>query len=359
MTSHPTATTTTTTTTTTWQASAPVRTADIGGWTDTWFAGGGTVCNIAIDHRAGVTITHDPDGSATVVLALAITGEQYSFRPGDAPGRHAIIEHAITAAMPTGSVAITIDDRIEPGSGLGTSAAVMVALVAGLLACDGRALDPADIANRAHQYETFTGKQSGVQDHWASAFGGISLLTVDYPRATRTSVALTGATASELSRRLHTVYLGSPHASSALHDEVIARLEAQRAPCLDDMRAAATSAAVALEGGDVSAYGRALTANHDAIRSMHPGLVGRDAASLVALAERFGARGWKVNGAGGEGGSIVVLGSANDDDDAALCAAIAAHDGWRIITAGLGADGVRVERQPARATISPIGERVA
>jgi D-glycero-alpha-D-manno-heptose-7-phosphate kinase len=125
------------------------------------------------------------------------------------------------------------------------------------------------------------------------------------------------------------------------------------------MRTAATSAAVALERGDLAAYGRALTANHDAIRSMHPGLVGRDAAALVALAERCGARGWKVNGAGGEGGSMVVLGSANDDDDAELCTAIAAHDSWRIIDAGLGAEGVRVERQPTRATISPIGERVA
>jgi hypothetical protein len=56
---------------------------------------------------------------------------------------------------------------------------------------------------------------------------------------------------------------------------------------------------------------------------------------------------------------MVVLGSANDDDDAELCTAIAAHDSWRIIDVGLGAEGVRVERQPTRATISPIGERVA
>lgn len=343
---------------TTWQASAPVRTADIGGWTDTWFAGVGAVCNIAIDHRAQVTITHDLDATPTVDLALAITGERYSFRPGEAPGRHAIIEHAITAAMPAGSVAITIDDSIEPGSGLGTSAAVMVALVAGLLACDGRPLDPADVATRAHRYEISTGKQSGVQDHWASAYGGINLLTVEYPTAARQPVPLGAAIAAELSQRLHTVYLGFPHTSSALHDDVIARLEAHRALFLDDMRAAAFAAAAALADGDLDAYGAALTANHDAIHSMHPGLIGSDAAQLVALAGSFGARGWKVNGAGGEGGSMVVLGPSDVDADAALCAAVAARVGWRIINAAIGADGVRVERRPAGATISPIGEHV-
>ena len=342
----------------TWLASAPVRTADIGGWTDTWFAGVGAVCNIAIDHRAQVTIVHEPDAVPKVDLSLAITGERYSYRPGEPPGRHAIIEHAINATMPEGSVTITIDDSIEPGSGLGTSAAVMVALVAGLLACDGHPMDPEDIATRAHLYETFTGKQSGVQDHWASACGGISLFTVEYPSVVRAAVAVSDTTSDELARRLHTVYLGSPHASSALHDEVIARLETQRAPCLDDMRAAAVAAAAALAGGDLDAYGAALTANHDAIRTMHPALVGSDARELVDLAVQFGARGWKVNGAGGEGGSMVVLGPLNEVDDASLCAAIATRNGWRIIDAAIGADGVTVDRLPARATIEPIGERV-
>ncbi len=343
---------------TTWLASAPVRTADIGGWTDTWFAGVGAVCNVAIDHRAQVTVVHDPDSSPMVDLALAITGERYSFRPGEAPGRHSIIENAISEAMPKGSVTIAIDNSIEPGSGLGTSAAVMVALVAGLLACDGHEFDPADIASRAHRYETSTGKQSGVQDHWASAWGGISLLTVDYPAVVRTPVAIADTTAAELARRLHTVYLGSPHASSALHDEVIARLEAERAPCLDDMRTAAMAAAAALADGDLDAYGAALSAHHEAVRTMHPGLIGRDANELVDLAGSFGACGWKVNGAGGEGGSMVVLGPADTDDNAILRAAITAHGEWRVIQAALGAAGVRVERQSDVATVAPIGEQV-
>ena len=91
---------------------------------------------------------------------------------------------------------------------------------------------------------------------------------------------------------------------------------------------------------------------------MHAGLIGRDAIELVELARRFGASGWKVNGAGGEGGSMVVLGPSNGDDNASLCSAIAARSGWRVIDAALAAAGVRVEPLASRATISPIGERV-
>ena len=43
-----------------------MRTADIGGWTDTWFTMAGVVCNIAIDYRAQVTITHYPDALPTI-----------------------------------------------------------------------------------------------------------------------------------------------------------------------------------------------------------------------------------------------------------------------------------------------------
>jgi len=55
------------------RASAPVRTADVGGWTDTWFASTGLVCNVAIEQRARVTVRVAPTGPCEVRLRLAIT----------------------------------------------------------------------------------------------------------------------------------------------------------------------------------------------------------------------------------------------------------------------------------------------
>jgi D-glycero-alpha-D-manno-heptose-7-phosphate kinase len=47
--------------------------------------------------------------------------------------------------------------------------------------------------------------------------------------------------------------------------------------------------------------------NTEAQAALHPALVSKAARSVIALAKEHGAVGWKVNGAGGEGGSVTVL----------------------------------------------------
>ena len=55
------------------------------------------------------------------------------------------------------------------------------------------------------------------------------------------------------------------------------------------------------------ALGRAMADNTVAQADLHPALVNADARQLIALAQEYGAIGWKVNGAGGEGGSVTLL----------------------------------------------------
>ena len=40
---------------------------------------------------------------------------------------------------------------------------------------------------------------------------------------------------------------------------------------------------------------------------MHPELISPDAARIIDIAREHGALGWKVNGAGGDGGSVTLL----------------------------------------------------
>jgi len=49
------------------------------------------------------------------------------------------------------------------------------------------------------------------------------------------------------------------------------------------------------------------TANTDAQRLLHPDLVSADAQTAIDVAAANGAWGWKVNGAGAEGGSLTLL----------------------------------------------------
>ena len=133
-----------------------------------------------------------------------------------------MLEAAASALAPACGVVVEVGATID-GSGLGTSSAVLVATVAGLRASCGLAIDPVVVAAEAHRFETGSGRQAGVQDHVAAAFGGISLISVDYPHARRSAVQLSAATMAELDRRLITVWFGRSHESSAMHDEVIAR----------------------------------------------------------------------------------------------------------------------------------------
>jgi D-glycero-alpha-D-manno-heptose-7-phosphate kinase len=302
------------------------------------------VCNVAIDHRSDVRLCASPGSERWVRLVVRMTGEDYRFAAAAPPGRHPIIEHAIVMSAIQGSIEVDIADSVLAGSGLGTSASVMVALVSALAAAAGKPLDPGEGAALAHSYETVTGKQSGIQDHAAAAWGGISRLDVQYPIVRRELIVPPRAAAAQLSARLHTVYLGAPHASSALHDEVIAKFDAGHGEDeLDRMRIAARAATDALRSGDLDAYGVALHDSHQAIESMHDGLVGEDAHRLAELAREHGARGWKVNGAGGQGGTMAVLGPQDHDADLAFRLAITQHAGWQLFDAAIGAPGVITE----------------
>ena len=108
------------------------------------------------------------------------------------------------------------------------------------------------------------------------------------------------------------------HDSSAVHGEVIAALGAvgSSTPQLESLRVLAAEACAGLRTGDLVRYGRALTAATEAQAALHPALVSDDARQLMEQARHLGSLGWKVNGAGGAGGSVSVL--CRDPSDRAL-----------------------------------------
>jgi D-glycero-alpha-D-manno-heptose-7-phosphate kinase len=67
----------------------------------------------------------------------------------------------------------------------------------------------------------------------------------------------------------------------------------------------------AFVAGDLSSLAAAMRDNTAAQAALHPELVHADAWRVIEIAQAHGAAGWKVNGAGGDGGSITLL--AADD----------------------------------------------
>jgi D-glycero-alpha-D-manno-heptose-7-phosphate kinase len=215
-------------------------------------------------------------------------------------------------APPGCSLEVVVSSAVPPGSSLGTSAAVVVALIAALQWLSGEKPVPADLARAAHEIETVDlGRQSGVQDQAAAAFGGANLVTIQpYPHFEVERLELPPATLEALSQRVFTVYLGGSHDSSALHNAVISRLApgtgtAER--LLAPLRAAAAGAAQALLDGDLDAYGGAMVACTEAQAALHPDLVSPTASRVIQAAADAKAVGWKVNGAGGPGGTVSII----------------------------------------------------
>ncbi len=297
-------------------AQAPIRICDIGGWTDTWFAGYGRVFNIAVSPYAKVQIKVYPRDAQDeqVFLSVENFADRYNLDL-DQPGwqRHPLLEAAIRyRGVPDHlAVQIRLDCEAPAGASTGTSAAVCVTLIGALDCLASRRISPRRVAAAAHHVETgLLGRQSGVQDQLCSAYGGVNYIDIPvYPQSMVTRLPLTNPFGRELERCLALVYLGRSHDSSQVHQQVMAELENQGPHCqqLQDLRQAALQARQAFLDADLVALGKAMRSNTAAQGRLHPELISADARRVIAIAREHGALGWKVNGAGGEGGSLTLL----------------------------------------------------
>lgn len=329
---------------------APIRVADNGGWTDTWFARRGAIFNIAVYPYAEVQVQVFDDGAPEIVLHAENYDERYTVPARSTSwGPHPLLEAAIAyMKIPEElRLEVTIHSEAPTGAGTGTSAAVTVALVGALDALTPGRMTAHEAAYAAQKVETeMLHRQCGIQDQLASAYGGISYIEMfDYPQATVSPIRLSDAVWWELERRLVLVYLGRSHDSSAIHEQVIRELEDAGPDCqpLEDLRQTAPRSRDALLAGDFSALGHAMIANTEAQARLNPALVGSQATQVIEIARAHGALGWKVNGAGGEGGSITLLAGAHSPAKRALVRAVESADpDYRHIPTYLSRYGLRV-----------------
>ena len=334
-------------------ASAPIRVNDLGGWTDTWFAEEGAVLNFAVRPAVEVQVDVRPGErgrSNRITVRAESFGETFAMDPS-APRMdvHPLLQHAIASASvpPTVALDIRISSPVPPGISTGTSASVCVALLGALDALTGRRRGAREIARLAHRVETERlGLQSGVQDQIAAARGRITFIRMrKYPDSEPRAVRLSDRTWNEIDRRLALVYLGRPHRSTDMHERVIAALEAggPQKKTLAELSRIAREAHLALLAGDLGSLGACMVRNNEKQRTLSPGLVSASADAVSAVARRFRAAGWKVNGAGGRGGSMSVLASGDDGLRRRMIAAVEALGrGIRVIPISLSPRGLSV-----------------
>jgi D-glycero-alpha-D-manno-heptose-7-phosphate kinase len=300
---------------------SPVRICDVGGWTDTRFAKTGAVCNIAVTlfshclvrDRVSAEEAGEPEaGRSAVIRALDLNQgvDIADVRAIEYDGSLDLLKAAVKRMEMPGGFEASIWADAPPGSGVGTSSAVSVALIAALGHFTDRRLPPHAVARLAHELETEElGLECGVQDQYAAAFGGVCFMEIDYPRVALSRLPVSPTFLWELEERLVLVYVGQSRLSDSVHRRVIERYEAgapEAVGAMEALRQAAHAMKDAMLRADAGAVAEAINANWAAQKQLHADISNEAIERVFEVGTKAGAVAGKANGAGG-GGTVTFL----------------------------------------------------
>ncbi|HEY5434619.1 MAG TPA: hypothetical protein VIK13_05255 [Candidatus Limnocylindrales bacterium] len=284
------------------------------------FGGGGTDVSPYLDERGGAVLstTVDRYAYATVEpgedlitvesldydVSIAYALDEQFVYDGQLDLAKAVIDH-FRADHGLRGVSIRLHNDAPPGSGLGSSSAICVALSGALAEHLGLKLDPHALAELAYRIERVdAGIRGGKQDQYATAFGGLNFIEFDRDETRVERVALAPATLYELQYALVFAYVGGQHFSSHIIERQIGNFERREAGAVETMdriKDLAYEMRRALEGGDVAAFGSLLHEGWQAKKRMADGISNPRIDAVYDTARAAGALGGKISGAGGGG----------------------------------------------------------
>lgn len=280
--------------------------------------------------RARATVTAAPAGSGIVLVARDLS-TTWQVEPEGAIKSDEALPFVVARTLRHLSVPGTPDLHIEltsdlpVASGLGSSAAVAVALIRALAGHFGRSLKPAEVSALAFEAERIQhGTPSGI-DNTVVAYEqavwfvrGQDMATFAVRRPLHLLIGDTGLTSStrEVVGDVRAAWQGEP-----------ARYEALFAAIGQVSRQARR----AIEQGDLPALGCLLSENHGLLQEL--GVSCGELDRLVAAATSAGALGAKLSGAGRGGNMIALVGPETSD---AVAAALRAAGARRVVTTEVG-----------------------
>jgi D-glycero-alpha-D-manno-heptose-7-phosphate kinase len=202
-------------------------------------------------------------------------------------------------------LSILLASQVPPGTGLGSSSAVAVALAKALSELCGRHLSPAEVAEVACEVEIGElGMPIGKQDQYAASFGGLRFYEFTRAGVRSERLEVPPGTLAALEERLVLFFTPSRHDSGQI-------LAEQRRNCLNgaagavealhEIREIALRIRDDLLAGDVSRVGAGLHQSWMAKRRLARGISDPGIDAWYEAARAAGASGGKIAGAGGGG----------------------------------------------------------
>lgn len=292
------------------RAKAPLRLSFAGGGTDVSpfpETEGGVVLSATIDRYAYGSLLPRDDGQIRIESVDFATN--VDFPAGEEvqlDGKLDLVKAAIRGIGrgEVGGYDLVLRSNAPPGSGLGSSSTMMVALV-GLLREHYRlALSEYEVADLAHRIERHDlGIPGGLQDHYAATFGGFNFIEFG-ERVIVNPLRVRPEIVSELELNLLLCYTGVTRESGNIIADQTQRLADRQAPTLDGLRAQkalAVDMKRALLRGELDDFGCLLGEAWAQKKKMSPMISTPRIEEFYELAMANGAMGGKVTGAGGGG----------------------------------------------------------
>jgi D-glycero-alpha-D-manno-heptose-7-phosphate kinase len=195
--------------------------------------------------------------------------------------------------------------EIPPGTGLGSSSTVAVALVKALATLAQRRPSKQEIAELASFFEIVKlGRPIGLQDQFAASFGGVNSISFEASGTRVTPLSLSLDLRNRLERSLMLFFTGSSrNAASILTEQRKASLEDNPRVIenLHGIKSDALAVRDALESGRLRRIGEILHESWQKKKRLVAGVSNESIDRLYQLALEHGAVGGKIAGAGGGG----------------------------------------------------------
>lgn len=285
------------------------------------FGGGGTDVPPYCDERGGVVL------SATInryaLASLVPGGDRFSVRSIDYDqsieyGIHdsfvfdgqldlakGVLEYFRRTQGLKDGFEVALHNDAPPGSGLGSSSAITVALIGAIAEHLRLSLDKYQIADLAYRIERQdVGIKGGKQDQYAATFGGFNFIEFHPELTVVNPLRLPAQTVWELEYSLVFAFVGGQHFSGHIiekQQENYQKGQYDAVQAMDEIKAIAYEMKRALLRGHLQEFGALLDAAWQCKKRMAEGISNPHIDEVYQEAKKAGAIGGKVTGAGGGG----------------------------------------------------------
>lgn len=327
-------------------ARAPVRLSFFGGGTDLaayYTRYGGAVLSTTLDKYVYVVM------NVSERNGLQITSSDYHTFYRHPPGEpllwdgdlslpRAVLQHFGVAH----GVSMFLASEVPPGTGLGSSSAVTVALIKAVSTACGLKLSRQQVAELACYIEIEKlGKPIGAQDQYAAAYGGLNWVTFDANGIRVEPLDIPQETIARLESNLLLMFTGATHDSAQILGRQTKASREQNPRVIESLKGVHELALAArryLVAGQVDRFGTMLDQAWQLKKQFASGVTNERIDRCYEVARRNGALGGKIAGAGGGGFLILYCEEgARDRVEAAL-----AREGLRRMDVHFERDGARV-----------------